>query len=182
MEEDNNQNQSEEEQNQTQEQAVGEKKTPKGGSKTLMLGLIVLVVAIIVAAMYYKSSKNKATTSETMEETSEVSPIPSETGNESETIQSTEEVRDITVEGSEFSYNPTSIDLAKGESVRLTFKNVGTVPHNLVIDELGVTTKTIDPGESDTVEFTATDSGSYTFYCSVDSHRARGMEGELMVE
>jgi plastocyanin len=180
MEEDNSQNRSEEVQTQAQEQAVEEKEESKKGSGALMLGLMILVVAIVVGAMYLKSSKSKISP-ESMN-SNQVTPAQSEESSQSEEMPSEAEVKDIIVEGSEFSYNPSSISLKAGEGVRLTFNNVGTVPHNLVIDELGVTTKTIDPGESDTVEFTATDSGSYTFYCSVDSHRARGMEGELMVE
>jgi plastocyanin len=180
MEEDNSQNQNEEVQTQAQEEVVEKKEEPKKGGRALMLGLIILVVAIVVAALYFKSSKSK-TPSQPMN-SDQVSPAQSEENNQSETMPSETEVKDITVEGSEFSYSPSSINLMAGEPVRLTFNNIGTVAHNLVIDELGVTTKTVTPGESDTVEFTPDKSGTFTFYCSIDSHRARGMEGEVMVE
>jgi len=92
------------------------------------------------------------------------------------------EAREIEVEGSEFSFSPSSITFAQGEKVRLTFKNTGKNPHNFVIDELGVSTKTIPGGGSDTVEFTAGKSGTFTFYCAVGNHRQQGMEGELNVQ
>lgn len=93
-----------------------------------------------------------------------------------------EEVREVSVEGDEYAFSPPSLILAAGETVRLTFTNNGSFPHNLTIDELGVATKTILGGQSDTVEFTVEETGVYTYYCSVGNHRALGMEGELTAE
>jgi len=89
------------------------------------------------------------------------------------------EAREITITGTEFSFNPSTISVTKGEKIRLTFKNSGTVIHNLNIDELSIATKTIPAGETDVVEFTADKSGTFTYYCGVGSHRAKGMEGTL---
>ncbi len=94
----------------------------------------------------------------------------------------TGEVKEIVVEGREFSYSPSSISVSKGEKVRINFKNLGNAPHNLVIDELGVSTKAIPSGASDTVEFTANKTGTFTFYCSIGNHRNLGMEGDLVVD
>jgi plastocyanin len=56
------------------------------------------------------------------------------------------------------------------------------VPHNVTIaagNRTVVATKTIQGGA---VMATATlKPGSYVFYCSVDAHRAAGMEGKLTV-
>lgn len=90
--------------------------------------------------------------------------------------------REIVVSGSEFKFSPASISLTKGETVKLTFKNTGTFPHNLTIAELGVATKTIGGGEEDSVTVTADETGSYTFYCSVGTHRSQGMEGKVEVK
>jgi uncharacterized cupredoxin-like copper-binding protein len=51
-----------------------------------------------------------------------------------------------------------------------------------MIDELGVASKTINSGESDTIEFTAGATGTFSFYCGVENHRDQGMEGTLEVE
>ena len=91
------------------------------------------------------------------------------------------EAREITVSGSEFIFNPSSITLKAGEMVRLIFTNKGSAPHDLRIEELGIGTKVIRAGETDTIEFEAPSSGEYTFFCSVPGHRKAGMEGKLEV-
>lgn len=91
-------------------------------------------------------------------------------------------VKEIQVFGTEFSFNPSSITLNEGERVKITFTNNGASLHNLVINGLGVGTKTIGPGQADTIEFTALASGNYNFFCSVPGHRASGMEGSLIIK
>ena len=91
-------------------------------------------------------------------------------------------VKEITIIGTEFNFNPSSITLKTEEEVRIIFKNTGKAPHNLVIEDLGIKTKTIGPGQTDTIEFTASSSGTYTFFCSISGHQAAGMEGSLKIE
>lgn len=93
-----------------------------------------------------------------------------------------DDVLEVAVDGDEYSFDPASITVTEGETVRVAFTNAGSFPHNFIIDELGVATETISPGGTDTVEFTADQSGTFTFYCSVGNHRQLGMEGELDVE
>ncbi len=87
----------------------------------------------------------------------------------------------ITVYGGEFEFQPDSIQVRKGETVRLTFVNAGTVEHDLVIDELGVKTQRIQPRSGETVEFVANKTGTFSFYCSVEGHRQQGMEGKITI-
>jgi len=91
-------------------------------------------------------------------------------------------VREITVSGTEFSLSPASITVSAGDQLKITFRNDGSIIHNFKITELGVGTKTIGSGKTDTIEFTASASGTYTFFCSVPGHRANGMKGELTVQ
>ena len=86
----------------------------------------------------------------------------------------------FTVEGKNFSFAPSSMQVKKGDTVRVTFKNVGGF-HDFVIDELSVATKQINTDESTTVEFVADKAGSFEYYCSVGNHRERGMVGTLTV-
>ena len=92
------------------------------------------------------------------------------------------EVREIMVSGTEFSFNPASITVSAGEQLKITFRNDGNVIHNFKITELGVGTNTIASGKTDSIEFTVSASGTYTFFCSVPGHQVKGMEGTLTVQ
>jgi plastocyanin len=63
--------------------------------------------------------------------------------------------------------------------LRIVMPNESGVPHNIVIDGKGET-EIIEEGETEfEAEFAA---GTFEYYCSVEGHRAAGMEGELTVE
>lgn len=91
-------------------------------------------------------------------------------------------VKELTISGTEYSFSPVSITVQEGDQVKITFRNDGSIIHNFKISELEVGTKTISPGQTDTIEFTAPVSGTYTIFCSVPGHRAAGMKGSLKVE
>ena len=86
----------------------------------------------------------------------------------------------FTVEGQNFSFAPSQMEVKEGDTVRITFKNVGGF-HDFVIDEFDVATSQFGAGQEETVEFVADKTGSFEFYCSVGNHRAQGMVGTLTV-
>ena len=90
--------------------------------------------------------------------------------------------QEIIVEGTEFKFSPDKIELEKGKRAKITFQNKGEQPHNLLIPELNIATRTIGPGEEDTVVVEAKETGSYTFYCGVANHKDLGMEGGVEVK
>jgi uncharacterized cupredoxin-like copper-binding protein len=92
------------------------------------------------------------------------------------------EVRQVDVSGTEFRFTPSSITLKEGERVRVVFTNIGSAPHDFTIEGLGIKTKVIGSGQTDSIEFVAPASGNYTFFCSVPGHRQAGMEGNIKVE
>jgi plastocyanin len=92
------------------------------------------------------------------------------------------EAQKITITGTEFAFSPSAITLKKGQPAQITFKNGGTYPHNLTIADLGIKTKTIQPGEQDTIQFTPDKTGQFGFMCTVPGHADRGMKGTLTVE
>lgn len=98
-----------------------------------------------------------------------------------EEVQPTGELKEFTVEGSEYMYSPASITVNKGDRVKVTFKNIGNIGHNFVIGDLGVSTRVIPSGSTDVVEFTADRTGTFAFYCSVSGHRPAGMEGQIII-
>ncbi len=94
------------------------------------------------------------------------------------------EVVEITVgtdTGTELIFDPTEVTVPTGATVRLTFVNESdSVPHNLVFgDPIDAgTATTVQPGEEETIEFTAPEPGEYTYVCTLHP----GMEGTLIVE
>jgi plastocyanin len=78
-------------------------------------------------------------------------------------------------------YVQTDLTATAG-SVTIDFTNMSSVPHNVTLEGNGVSAEGTDTitGSSTTKTFDL-QPGTYTFYCSVDSHRAAGMEGKLVV-
>ena len=143
-------------------------------NKTLWLGLGIVIAVFL--AWTFMSGNQEPVPAETMtEETATPSGEVQEEGEEAVEAQT------VTVNGSEFQYDPSTLTLEAGVPVVLTFRNTGTMPHDFVIDELGIATEVLAPGEEEVVEFTP-EAGTYAFYCSVGNHRALGMEGDLVVE
>ena len=82
--------------------------------------------------------------------------------------------------GTALLFDPEATSVAGGGSVRVTFENVSTVPHNLTFqDPIDAATATVvDPGASETIEFAAPEPGDYQFVCTLHP----GMEGTLTIE
>lgn len=155
-----------------------------GRSTWISLGIFIAVLA--VGAFFL--TRQDVTVPETNEQRTE-SPAMTEEETEEpegsmeeEAMEEEEEVMEISVEADEFSFSPDTLSVEAGTTVRMTVENVGSMQHDLVFEGLDIATQRLAPGESETIEFTLDESGTYTFYCSVSGHRALGMEGELTVE
>lgn len=91
-------------------------------------------------------------------------------------------VKEFTIEGNtQFRFNPSEIRVNQGDTVRITFKNVGGV-HDWKLDEFNAATEVIQAGQEQTIEFVASRAGTFQYYCSVGNHRAMGMVGNLIVQ
>lgn len=76
--------------------------------------------------------------------------------------------------------NPT-LRVRQGETVRVELRSID-MPHDFVVDELGVATEIFPAGQGGYVEFVADNVGTFEYYCSVGSHRERGMKGIIIIE
>jgi cytochrome c oxidase subunit 2 len=132
-------------------------------SRNLLIGLGVFLAVIIAGFFLVRSPKvaNAPTTS---------------------TSTPTGPVTEISISAKEFAYTPATVTVKKGEVVKINFTNDGTTAHNFTIGEFNVATKTIGPGESDSITFTPNLAGTFKYFCSVDSHRSLGLEGTLVVQ
>lgn len=153
--------------------------------KNLLVAAIVVVLAG-GAIWFINNSRTESTPLEpgeqvTNTEANTATPVSESKAPEDTQTMVKESVKEIVVEASEFKFMPATLTLKKGEKVRLVLKNIGKMPHNFVIDELGVQTKTISPDDEGTIEFTPSEVGTFEYYCSIGQHRANGMKGMLTV-
>ena len=79
----------------------------------------------------------------------------------------------------DFQFEPTTVTATAGKPVTVTIKNEGQAEHNFSIESLKVN-KDIEKGESQTVTFTPTQSGSIQYFCEYHKN-SHGMVGTLNV-
>jgi len=89
-------------------------------------------------------------------------------------------VKSFTVEAYNYGFSLSEIEVNEGDTVRITLRSSDST-HDWVIDEFDVATRFTPPGETDVIEFVATQAGEFIFYCSIGNHRAEGMRGTLIV-
>jgi plastocyanin len=154
----------------------------KGGNMNKAI-VILLIVLVLGGGAYLFIKSNSRPATEPTQTADQVTTTPvATTGSSSNEIGTPAAAKEFTVSGNEFAFSPKTLAVSKGDTVNVTFTNTGTFPHNFTIKELNVQGKTIQPGESDTVTFTADKAGSFQYICSVPGHADKGMTGTLIVK
>lgn len=144
----------------------------------IALAILVVVGAWAVFAMNGMDKLGQ----KVAEATPTATPVEDASTSTGQAPSSTGDTQTVIVEGDEYAFSPEMINLKAGQKTVITYKNVGNMPHDLVIADLGVRTDVIGGGKETTVEFTPTKSGIFGFICSVGNHEALGMKGEVVVE
>ena len=88
----------------------------------------------------------------------------------------------VSVVEKEFTITLAPANLHAG-TYSFTIRNAGTFPHNLTVKGPGVAQQaspTLSPGQSGVLTVTL-QKGTYELWCSVDSHKERGMDMTLKV-
>ncbi len=113
---------------------------------------------------------------------SDTTTAASDTSTESSTTASGGGGGSVDISETEFALDPADSTVDAG-SVTLTATNDGSIDHNLEIEGNGIeeVTDTLAPGDSGKLAVDL-EPGTYELYCSIDSHKDQGMEGELTVE
>ena len=89
--------------------------------------------------------------------------------------------KSFTVTAKQWSFDPATITVKKGDKVKLTVKSVD-VSHGFSLSAFGVN-QTLEPNKEVAVEFVADKTGSFPFVCSVFCGSGHGgMKGTLIVE
>lgn len=151
----------------------------------MMIAIAVVIILLIGGFVLVSRSNNTADQSlPELTETTAPEATALESTDSGDTVSSgdatTGDVKEFTVSGSPFKFDLTTLTVNKGDKVRITFKNLNGT-HDFVIDELDVKTKTLQTGGQEVVEFTADQTGTFEYYCSVGNHRQMGMKGSLIV-
>ncbi|HSL44094.1 MAG TPA: cupredoxin domain-containing protein [Anaerolineales bacterium] len=118
--------------------------------------------------------------------------------------QPSQPANELTVEMTDFAYNPSALTIPAGQPVTLMVDNTGNIEHDFVVEKIDVTTEVIQdnssnahhahgeeenydlhvsarPGEASILQLTVTEPGTYKVFCSVEGHEEAGMIGELIV-
>ena len=96
-------------------------------------------------------------------------------------VPPTQSSKNFSISASNYSFTPNMIKVSKGDKVNITFK-VAEGFHNLTLTGYNLATKSIAAGQTDSLNFTANQTGTFQFYCSIDGHRELGMVGNLVVQ
>ncbi len=111
-------------------------------------------------------------------------------------------VQQVTLDASEFKFDPATVEVAAGRPVRIMMRNKGTIEHDWAIqkipmvgmkesssgghDMIGMNQPELHMnammGQTAQVEFTPTTPGTYEIYCTVMGHKEAGMVGKLVVK
>ncbi len=93
--------------------------------------------------------------------------------------------RTFSISETSYSITPNQITVNQGDTVQITITNNagGYYPsqHNFYIQGYNGGTGTINPGQSATITFVASQKGTFTFTCTIDGHASLGMIGTLTV-
>ncbi len=84
----------------------------------------------------------------------------------------------ITVELGEFYFEPSTITIPAGQTVRLVIMNLGSISHTFTVPGLNIDV-TLGPGETVEIEVTAEEPGELELVCRF--HIAQGMVGTVVV-
>ncbi len=81
-------------------------------------------------------------------------------------------------------FSPSSFTVNSGAAVTVALTSTDTQTHGLMFDDASLSAVAIGvgPGETRAITFNAPKAGTYTFYCYIPGHRARGEIGKMIVK
>ncbi|HSX39382.1 MAG TPA: cupredoxin domain-containing protein [Candidatus Saccharimonadales bacterium] len=114
-----------------------------------------------------------------MNETTQSSPTDNTTMKKLPVNDANAKVFNVT--GQNFTFTPNTITVKKGDTVKINFTSSNGF-HDWVNDEFSAHTDRVQTGQTASVTFVADKAGTFEYYCSVMTHRAKGMVGKLIVQ
>jgi heme/copper-type cytochrome/quinol oxidase subunit 2 len=90
-------------------------------------------------------------------------------------------IRQFTVNGSHYTFQPGTIEVNRNDLVKISF-TAQDIPHSFTIDEYRIV-KRAGVGQTVTFEFRADRTGTFTYYCNLtQDEKCRTMKGRLIVK
>lgn len=152
---------------------------------------IIIILAIIVGGYFLLKDNDSKMNDDSMQNQDQMIDENSNTDGSSmnegentnnDTSMSDSKVKEIVVTASNFKFSSSEITVNKGDHVKIILKN-GEGTHDLFLDGYNLKTKILNKeGQEDSIEFVAETTGTFEFYCTIGSHRAMGMTGNLIVK
>lgn len=94
----------------------------------------------------------------------------------------TKKIEIVAGENGEMKYTPDVLTAKKGEKIELTLVNKDSAQaHSFIIGKFNGKTKQVQPGQKETITFTANATGDIPFECDVPGHKDGGMVGKITV-
>ena len=150
--------------------------TKRNASPLLAIGLI-LTIGILALPMLLSKRSSETPAEIQIQDGEQASDQPLVV---EEPIAEGEKVKRFTVVGHDFSFSPTQLTANEGDTVVITFKNTQGI-HDLIVEGYNIGTKQIRAGQEETIQFIASQKGTFEYYCSVSTHRQMGMVGTLTI-
>lgn len=158
-------------------------------TKKLMIALVALALSMFVfAACGDDDSGDSGSSDTTAEAPAEETPAEEEPAEEEPAEEAGSNGGGSTLQisadpGGGLSYETGDLTASAG-SVEIDFENASSTPHDVLVEDssgnsVGGTSVISESSETATVDL---EPGTFTYYCSVGSHRSAGMEGTITVE
>lgn len=90
--------------------------------------------------------------------------------------------RTVTVEATDFDFNPKKIKIELSTTLEIVLVNKGNVTHSWAVPKLDKKSDRIQPGKQTSITLSPVESGTYKIACQVPGHETAGMVGKLIVE
>jgi uncharacterized cupredoxin-like copper-binding protein len=88
---------------------------------------------------------------------------------------------EVTLSMSDFKFEPATFNIGRAQRTILKVQNNGKTEHNLMIQQINVTTGPMAPGQSKTIEVTSP-RGPLKFVYLIPGHEAQGMSSDITVD
>jgi uncharacterized cupredoxin-like copper-binding protein len=95
----------------------------------------------------------------------------------------TGEAQQVTVEMSEFKFDPATVTVKVNQPVRVSVRNTGATAHDWTVEGLDRQVKAlVQPGQTESIQFTPGRTGTFRVVCTQPGHEQAGMTGQLAVQ